>query len=274
MKEITRIALEGLVNTRDLGDFETVDGKKIKPGRLIRSGQLFQATAEDIKKLVKEHHLKTIVDFRTETERRGRPDPVIDGVDYIVNPILREETMGITREKENEKKDGLAEMMKFISAADFDVVRYMEGIYGSIVSDAYSMGQYKKFFEILLNQEDGATLWHCSAGKDRVGVGTALLLTALGVPRDVILKDYVKVNDYVKEKNDREIAFLLRNADDAQKARLRESIEGMFTVREEYMLSVFDKLEELYGSVENCLETVIGLDAAKMTKLKDMYLYG
>ena len=105
MQEIQRIELEGLVNTRDLGGFETVDGRKIRPGRLIRSGELYDATSEDIKKLTQQYHLKTIVDFRTETERAGRPDPDIEGVRYIFNPILNEETMGITREKENDKKD-------------------------------------------------------------------------------------------------------------------------------------------------------------------------
>lgn len=270
--EIKRIDLEGLVNTRDLGGFETIDGKKIKSCRLIRSGQLCHGTENDIKKLVEEYQLKTVVDFRTETERKGQPDPEIAGVKYIINPILREETMGITREKEGEKKDGLAEMMAFISRPEFDVTAYMSGIYESIVSDAYSIGQYQKFFDILLAQDEGAVLWHCSAGKDRVGVGTALLLTALGVPREIILKDYVRVNDFVKKQNDIKIEVLLRNVPEASREHLRAGIEGMFTVREEYMSSVFKKLEEIYGSVENCLGKAIGLDAEEKVKLKKMYL--
>ena len=272
MQEIQRIELKGLVNTRDLGGFETVDGRKIRPGRLIRSGELYDATSEDIKKLTQQYHLKTIVDFRTETERAGRPDPDIEGVRYIFNPILNEETMGITREKENDKKDGLKELMKFISTPDFDVVRYMEDIYERIVSDAYSIEQYKKFFDILLCQNDGAVLWHCSAGKDRVGVGTALLLTALGVPEDVILEDYVKVNDYVRDKNERMIGGMLSGIEGPEKEILRPSLEGMFTVRKEYIQSVFKRIGEIYGSVEQCLETAIGLDNEKREQLKKMYL--
>lgn len=272
MAEIQRIELEGLVNTRDLGGFETVDGKKIKPKRLIRSGELFNATASDIQKLTEEYHLKTVVDFRTGTERMGKPDPEIDGVMYVINPILREETMGITREKENEKKDGLEELMKFISRDDFDVVRYMEEIYERIVSDGYSMAQYKKFFDILLNQETGAVLWHCSAGKDRVGVGTALLLTALDVPREVIYEDYVKVNEYVKEKNEKMINGMLKGVGEPEREKLQKNLDGMFSVRKEYIQSVFQRIEEIYGSVAQCLEMAAGLDAEKRKKLKEMYL--
>ena len=60
-------------------------------------------------------------------------------------------------------------------------------------------------------------LWHCSAGKDRVGVGTSLLLTALGVPEDVILEDYVKVNDYVRDKNERMIGGMLSGIEGPEK---------------------------------------------------------
>ena len=148
----------------------------------------------------------------------------------------------------------------------------MEDIYERIVSDAYSIEQYKKFFDILLCQNDGAVLWHCSAGKDRVGVGTALLLTALGVPEDVILEDYVKVNDYVRDKNERMIGGMLSGIEGPEKEILRPSLEGMFTVRKEYIQSVFKRIGEIYGSVEQCLETAIGLDNEKREQLKKMYL--
>ena len=55
--------------------------------------------------------------------------------------------------------------------------------YESLVHDEYSIKQYARFLDVLLHQNEGAVLWHCSAGKDRVGVGTALLLCALGVPK-------------------------------------------------------------------------------------------
>jgi len=278
MFEIKRIELEGLVNTRDLGGFETEDGRMIRPARLIRSGELFHATASDLHILTEKYHLKTVVDFRTETERSGKPDPAIEGVTYVFNPILREETMGITREKESEKdskkkKDGLAELMTFIMQDGFNVEHYMEDIYENIVTDAFAMAQYKKFFEILLSHKEGAVLWHCSAGKDRVGVATALLLSALGVPREVILDDYVKVNEYVRNKNEAMIAGMLAGVDEDKKEVLYGHLEGMFSVRRVYMEYVFKRIGEVYGSMEKCLEAGLGLDRKKVALLRDMYLW-
>ena len=64
--------------------------------------------------------------------------------------------------------------------------------YESLVHDEYSIKQYARFLDVLLHQNEGAVLWHCSAGKDRVGVGTALLLCALGVPKKTIYEDFMK----------------------------------------------------------------------------------
>ena len=75
MKEITRIPLEGLHNTRDLGGFETADGRKIRPRRLIRSGQLSGMTEKDKQVLTEDYGLRTDVDFRTDRNARRRRIP-------------------------------------------------------------------------------------------------------------------------------------------------------------------------------------------------------
>ena len=109
MKEIRRIPLEGLHNTRDLGGFETADGKKIRPRRLLRSGQLAGMTETDKQILTQEYGLRTDVDFRTGQERGEAPDPELPGVAYVVNPILSDQAIGITREQSAEK-----DMMKML----------------------------------------------------------------------------------------------------------------------------------------------------------------
>lgn len=109
MKEITRIPLEGLHNTRDLGGFETADGRKIRPRRLIRSGQLSGMTEKDKQVLTEDYGLRTDVDFRTGQERTEAPDPRLPGVAYVENPILSDQAIGITREKDSEE-----DMMKLL----------------------------------------------------------------------------------------------------------------------------------------------------------------
>ena len=109
MKEITRIPLEGLHNTRDLGGFETADGRKIRPRRLIRSGQLSGMTEKDKQVLTEDYGLRMDVDFRTGQERTEAPDPRLPGVAYVENPILSDQAIGITREKDSEE-----DMMKLL----------------------------------------------------------------------------------------------------------------------------------------------------------------
>lgn len=266
--QIERIVLEGLKNTRDLGGFEADLGRKIKYGRLIRSGELFNASEADKRLLSEKYHLSEIIDFRTEAERHQKPDPEISGAVYTVNPILKEETLGITREDEG-APDGIKQMLALVFSGDFDSKAYMRDIYKSIIRDSYSRTQYKRFFEILLRPHDGAVLWHCSAGKDRVGVATALLLSALGVSRENIIEDYMKVNDFTAEETEKVICHLLK--DDGSETH-KEHLRTMFRVDAAYIESVFDIIEKEWGGMEAFLTGEMGLDKEKLRKLKMLYL--
>ena len=91
--------LQGAPNARDLGGLRTADGRTVRPGLLLRSGELSRLTATDAEALQR-LNLKTVVDFRTERERAQKPDVKLPGVQYIVCPIIRELAVGITREEE------------------------------------------------------------------------------------------------------------------------------------------------------------------------------
>ena len=81
-----------------------------------------------------------------------------------------------------EKLDGIEDMMV---------------IYHQLAYDEYCQSQYAQFFELLTEEREGAILWHCSAGKDRVGIATALLLTFLGFDYETVMQDYLLTNQYV-----------------------------------------------------------------------------
>lgn len=270
MKEIRRIPLEGLHNTRDLGGFETADGKKIRPRRLLRSGQLAGMTEKDKQVLTKDYGLRTDVDFRTGQERAEAPDPRIPGVTYVENPILSDQAIGITREKASEG-DMMKLLVQQMSTSEKAAEEYMAGLYRNLVMDPFSRQQYRRFFEILLDQEEGAVLWHCSAGKDRVGVGTALLLSALGVPRNTILADYMMVNTFTADVVEDHLEKLNERL---QNPQLIDCLRELMQVRESYLLSVFQAIEEGYGTVDAFLETEMGLNEEKRARLRGMYLEG
>lgn len=270
MQEITRISLEGVCNTRDLGGFVAKSGKKIKEKRLIRSGQLINLTESDKKRLVEEYHLATIIDFRTNAERNDKPDPSLSGVKMINHPILEEKTLGITRDTQSQKNVIVTLVHEMQKMSDFSSEKYMEDMYASLISNPYSRSQYKNFLEILLQQEKGASLWHCSAGKDRVGVATMLLLSALDIPRETIIADYLKINEFGAEEVEEIIDRVLGNN---RNEELERQVRPLFCVEESYIQSVFKQMEQETGSVDAFLEKEMGLDDKKRACLEELYLY-
>lgn len=271
-KKAGRIPLEGLPNTRDLGGIINMEGKQILPKRLIRSGTLCDATPADLEKLKGEYRLGTVVDFRTSVERSQKPDPEMDGVIQIFNPILKEETVGITFGEEEEggsKKDALVGMLEHASSLGGNPEIYVDKLYEDLVLDSHAAAYYGRFFDILLEADDRSVLWHCTAGKDRVGVGTALLLSALSVDRDTIIRDFVKTNEYVMEQAVRTAEMVREKTKDD---RLSDCVRVLLTVSEDYIRHAFSAMEGACGSVEAYLKERIGLNGQKTEALKRKFL--
>ena len=159
-------------NKRDLGGLKTRDGKTVRMGMLVRSANLAQAEEDDL------DGIATIIDLRSNGERNEVPDRTC-GREYLALPIFNEINEGISHEEEAEQRA---------------VIPEMDVLYGML------MRRYTDSFRRVLlavmqhDYSDGAVLWHCSEGKDRCGMTTALILEALGVDRKTILEDYLKTN--------------------------------------------------------------------------------
>lgn len=264
MNPIQRIPLEGLFNTRDLGGIETMDGYRVRPRRLIRSGQLYHMTENDKKVLSDEYGLKSIVDFRTLDEQAEKPDPHIEGATHISNPILQTMTAGITHDETSEKMT-LEEATLAMKEHGVDPTFYMQKLYEDIITSDYSLKQYAQFFRILARQEEGATLWHCSAGKDRVGMGTAMLLYTLDVDMDTIIEDYMMTAAFLKD----EVELILKRLSAAiTDPGQIESLRICMGVKENYIKRVFQIMEETSGSIRQFLKDKIGLSESMADTLK------
>jgi protein-tyrosine phosphatase len=162
-----QLKLNGLNNTRDLCGMRGADGRKIRSGKLIRSGHLFFADASDLNVL--KETVGMIVDFRTARERKEKPDPVIPGVRYMELPVLTESTAGITREEDSDRRAMTASMRDPDTAKE-----YMCGMYRTIGSSDYCAKQYEQFVKLLMEEREKVLLWHCTAGKDRAGFGAVI----------------------------------------------------------------------------------------------------
>ncbi len=268
-----RVPFEALINTRDLGGFPAADGRRIREKAILRSGELFKATGKDLEQLKIDYALNLVIDFRTPMEREMKPDPEISGVRYVFDPILQEETMGITREEEargeEQKGDWLDVILRISRRIGKAPEGYMESMYQALAGSAHARAGYGQFLKLLAQQNGGCALYHCTAGKDRVGVGTAFLLMALGVPRELILEDFLMTNEYYRETNRQMTEELYRRgADDGAVNAARE----LYQVSESCMKGVFDVIDQEAGSSQEFLTKALGFDEVWQEKLKEKYL--
>ena len=263
-----RIEFEGLSNVRDLGGLVGHGGKKIKMGRLIRSDNLSPATEYDCKKL-QEYGLKKIVDFRTDDEIKNSPDKAVCGATWMKNPILKSLTTGITRE-EARQPSSLAEiLLNFSRDLGSRGKSWLASLYVPLVSDEFCLNGYRTFLDVLKNNRDGAVLYHCSAGKDRVGIGTLIILSALGVSREDIIKDYLLTNE--------SYAAIINEARELGKAQgvsqeIIDTIEPLSGVDISYINTALDVIDNTHGGIDAFLKNRLGLDEEYINDLRENYL--
>lgn len=255
-----RLDLNSMDNTRDLGGMEVKGGQHIRTGRLLRSGDLYHISFDDQNNLRRKYKLKTVIDFRTKTEQKERPDEMIYGAEYISNPVLEEGMAGITREKDT---------MKQLFCFDKDGEAYMLQLYENLVMHRRAQSAYGNFLRLIKHHGEGTVLWHCTAGKDRVGVGTALLLYILGVPLEGILEDYMLSAVYLLPETE---AVLRMLDNQGVPRRVLKNVEILLGVKESYLLRAFEKIDEKYGTMDKYLEKALGLSVFDRNFLRDRYL--
>ena len=189
------IPLEGVTNARDLGGYINRKRRRIKSGKLLRTGQLYTATERDIKTLRENYNVGTIIDFRSGYETILHSDPNISGAKYHNLPVLEFKRSEEEQEKlmkvYAEKKYG----KRLLTLAEAGITADT-GVYARIMFGESAKAAYKSFFELLLeNDEEHSVLFHCTQGKDRTGIAAALLLTLLDIPEEVIMEDYLLTNN-------------------------------------------------------------------------------
>jgi protein-tyrosine phosphatase len=187
------ISLDGAVNARDLGGLPTEAGDRIAPHRLLRADNLQDLSERDVKLLVEEFGLSTVIDLRSveEIEAEG-PGPLRahGGVEHVHRSVaLVEGAEG----EEVAREVLLARRERFASANPHDVVAghyfgYLEDRPESVIAALRDIAT-----------APGAALVHCAAGKDRTGVVVALALRLAGVSRADVVDDYVATAGVIEQ---------------------------------------------------------------------------
>ena len=239
-------------------------GMQIREGKLFRSGNLSLATQEDIVYL--KERVAVILDLRTGLERIERPNPFMEGVEEIWLPILEEAQVGIAKDEESNQ---VAVTMRLEDPES--VKEYMKSVYRELATREYSRSQYAAFLRHLLIKREGAVLWHCTAGKDRTGTCAALIETILGVPEKIVMEDYLSSGYFLQREVE---AF--KEAVRRQRGRLSEaesiSLEYLYGVEEEYLLSFIEEAESRYGSLADFIHEGLGISREEEEALRSLYL--
>lgn len=250
------IAFAGIINARDLGGLTTIEGKTIRKGLLLRTANLSQATEADLSKLRQDYRLSAVIDLRTAVERKERPDRIPEGVEYRNNPIFNESTAGITREGDTPSPFSLPDMVSLYRTI--------------IVAEPCRAALHEVLTAIITHDfEKGAVLWHCTAGKDRGGIVSSLVLAALGVSREEIMKDYaVNADEFIVQAD----ALYRRALRSDRPEPVAAAARDVFLALPKYMESAFRAIDEEYGSSESYLTRGLQIPETVLKKFKDKIL--
>ena len=262
------IPLQGVLNARELGGIPLADGRRVKHGKIIRTGRLSNLTVEDRLLLKDKWHVTRIVDLRNNAEVGEYPDMDLEGAVYQQIAIIPGEKEGISREDHGMTMVDRAIMRAEGFARGSGAQALLEGMYAQMAADEYCLDRIKDFFDMMLEHDDGAFIWHCTSGKDRTGVTGALMLYALGADLDAIKEDYLYTNEQNGAYRENLLGMMKdKGAGDdlVHEIRVLESVDWR------YIESFLDGLVKVYGSLEDFLEKRMGLDSVKIALLKDKY---
>jgi len=288
--------MEGTLNMRDLGSLRTSDGRHVIKGRPFRSVNLAQITSDDIRTL-EQLGIKTVVDLRGPKEALDHPDKVPRGTKIIPSPIIGSDTgdaIDDTTIRTLVTSAGLPETMlnvaKVSQYGPYYRMLFLVNSYGT-ESHTSRLTKYRPFFRALLDlASTGNILVHCTGGRDRTGVGIALLLKALGVPQRDIEADFVASNQALQPSREdpNSTTFLrfhaanvfLQPPENRYYQRVAkelgappESIRNAVKLRADLLRRMFASIDVQYGSFSLFMESQSGVGLEELGILRRTFYH-
>ncbi|MCC8023483.1 MAG: tyrosine-protein phosphatase, partial [Clostridiales bacterium] len=209
--------------------------------------------------------VRTVLDFRSNMEVADDPDWIAPGCRYL-------HASGI-QTMDDEFGGGNLDMRRQIlrSSGKPELLDRLENyLIGSYQTMAEQPEAYRTLFRAILEDTGTPLLFHCTAGKDRTGVGAAFLLSALGVPYETVRRDYLLSNRFREKENksiERKVRLFVRDK------RLRRLINDMMRVQEAYLDRTFDTIERLYGGFPAFLHGALEVSPEELEWMRARFLY-
>jgi protein-tyrosine phosphatase len=232
------IALEGAVNFRDLGGYGTLDGRRTRWRVLFRADGLSELSQTDFS-VMRDLGIRTVVDLRSGHEvEQSRFDVEAHPVDFHHFPFIDE----LPDVEQWDRRPGLLGTQ-----------------YKEMLDDAAP--QIIGALEVLTAPDSRPAVFHCTAGKDRTGLLSALVLSLLGVPEETVVADYALSGEAMERLR----AKLTVKYPDAKDTIT--GIDEVFSANPANMVELFAYLRERYGSVTEYAGTV-GVPDAVVARLR------
>ena len=203
-------------------------------------------------------NIRHIMDFRSSFEKDRLPDPSLPGAEYHhMNAMSLPDGTEVDLSPK-----GIGAGMFTKENGD----RFMEHFYGTLPFSP----AYREMFDFI-KRDEVPVLFHCTAGKDRAGTAAVIIEEILGIPREVIIADYLKTNEYLREDLMRLTALVKRNAG-TDSPLADESLRYLFGADEDFIRSYYETVEDRYGSMDGLISEGLGLSDRDRMELREMYL--
>lgn len=246
------VPFEAVYNFRDMGGYKARDGRVIKNGLFYRSAALGKMTATD-KELFETLGIKTIFDYRDHHEVQNNPNPVFPHTHYIQIPAKGKHAFDMPT------NTGARDFYKVVSADMF------RGFYAQM---PFHNASFQKLMVTIQNPDYLGLVHHCAVGKDRTGIGSALILLALDVPEETIMEDYLSTNICLRPMVEKMAQVIQQQYND----RELQQFYALMSAREEYLQAALDAIDKQYGSKATYLEQEFGLTTEKRAQLQSYCL--
>lgn len=257
--------LEGAPNFRDAGGYRTADGKWVRMGLLYRSDGLDALTDGDLA-TIRRAGIRLICDLRADDERERAPNRLPEGAEVLIADVVKnDEDAAAMMAALMGGSDAVPGALATAADQEARFAAFMDRSYRRMAVSDTAHAAYRAVFGRLTGAAPAPTVFHCSGGRDRTGWTNAVFLTALGVPRETVLQDYLLSNVYLAPRS----------------AKLMERLQGRFEpavlekmakLQPEYLATGFAEVERRYGSFDAYLRDGIGLHDAQLARLREHFL--
>ncbi|WP_312286113.1 tyrosine-protein phosphatase [Chryseobacterium gleum] len=253
------IHLKKVTNFRTVGNIKNTEGRTLKEGRFYRSAHLHKLKKRSFDRF-DELGIKEIIDLRNSKEIAQKPDQIPAENTYKKYSAFEDEGDQLSQAKKLVLKGK-------VNASDAD--KRMIDFYREYVTE--NPETIKTIITEVLESKD-PVLYHCTAGKDRTGIITALILTILKFDKETIYNDYLLSNNYRKDLVQKRLRlantlhFLYPKMD-------LQVLEKLSWVEKRYLDAAFEEINKKYGSADAYIQQVLGISDTKRNEYIQKFTY-